>query len=97
MSQNLYDAHRQWACRPPDERFPSLEALSGFLNARRKGSAEETRPLSRIEVKTTPEGGLAVNGATPAATLSHWSFGQLCYNTGAPAGNPHRPQHTATA
>jgi|GEM_PF-4980423 len=24
MSQNLYDAHRQWAVRPPDERFPSI-------------------------------------------------------------------------
>jgi hypothetical protein len=23
MSQNLYDAHRQWAVRPPDERFPN--------------------------------------------------------------------------
>lgn len=44
MSQNLYDAHRQWAVRPPDERFPSLEALYGFLNARRRASEEKTRP-----------------------------------------------------
>ena len=52
MSQNLYDAHRQWAVRPPDERFPSLEALYGFLNGRRRASEEEMRPLSQIEVKT---------------------------------------------
>lgn len=27
MSANLIAAHRQWASRPPDERFPTLEAL----------------------------------------------------------------------
>ncbi len=42
MSQNLHDAHRQWAVRPPDERFPSLETLYGVLNARRRASEEET-------------------------------------------------------
>lgn len=85
MPQNLHDAHRQWAVRPPDERFPSLEALFGFLDGRRRASEEETRPLRQIEVKIAPEGGLTVNGATPSANLSHWAFGQLCYCTGAPA------------
>jgi hypothetical protein len=85
VSQNLYDAHRQWAVRPPDERFPSLEVLYGFLNGRRRASDEETRPLSRIEVKHDAQGNLTLNGATPPANLSHWAFGQLCYNVGAPA------------
>ena len=44
MSQNLHDAHRQWAVRPPDERFPSLEALYGFLNGRRRASKEKHDP-----------------------------------------------------
>ena len=55
MSQNLHDAHRQWAVRPPDERFPSLEALFGFLGGRRRASEEETQPLSQIEVRIAPE------------------------------------------
>ena len=55
MPQNLHDAHRQWAVRPPDERFPSLEALFGFLDGRRRASEEETRPLRQIEVKIAPD------------------------------------------
>lgn len=30
MPTNLYDAHRQWASRPPDERFENLESLQIF-------------------------------------------------------------------
>jgi len=64
MPQNLYDAHRQWAIRPPDERFPSLGAVYGFLNSRRRASEEERRPLSRIEVKHDAQGNLTLNGTT---------------------------------
>lgn len=42
MLQNLHDEHRQWAVRPQDERFPSLEALFGFLDGRRRAYKEET-------------------------------------------------------
>ncbi len=35
MSRNLYEAHRQWAVRPHDERFPDLSALFDYVNNRR--------------------------------------------------------------
>jgi hypothetical protein len=40
MPTNLYDAHRQWALRQPDERFPNLKALYDFTENRKKASSE---------------------------------------------------------
>jgi len=85
MSTNLYDAHRQWAKRPPDERFQSLETLQAFTIARKSSSIEAERVLQMIDLKVLPEGSIAVNGNSPPAELSHWAFGQLCYSVGAPA------------
>lgn len=82
---NLYDAHRQWAVRPPDERFDSLESLYQAVNSRRHASHEQVRTVKEIDIKTLGEGSLAINGATPPAMLTNWSFGQLCSMTGAPA------------
>ncbi len=82
---NLYDAHRQWAIRPPDERFDSLESLHKAVNSRRTASHEEVRSIMNIDIKTVGGGELAVNGGTPPALLTNWSFGQLCSMTGAPA------------
>jgi len=85
MPTNLYDAHRQWALRPPDERFPSLEAIQNFTEARKRLSTEAERVLKQVELKVLPEGSIIVNGNSPGARLSHWAFGQLCYSVGAPA------------
>jgi len=85
MPTNLYDANRQWAMRPPDERFPNLEVLQNFTAARKKSSTEAERVLNQVELKVLPEGSLIVNGNSPGAKLSHWAFGQLCYSIGAPA------------
>ncbi len=82
---NLYDAHRQWAIRPPDERFDSLESLYAAVNARRHASHEQVRTVREIDIKTLGDGALAINGATPPAMLTNWSFGQLCSMVGAPA------------
>ncbi|MCK4788310.1 MAG: DUF932 domain-containing protein [Desulfobacteraceae bacterium] len=85
MPTNLYDAHQQWASRPPDERFQSLETLQSFTNARKSSSIEAERVLKQVDLKVLPEGSIAVNGNSPPARLSHWAFGQLCYSVGAPA------------
>ena len=82
---NLYDAHHQWAVRPTDERFPSLEALHDFVQKRRQGSVVERRSIAHVDVKLTPDGNLGVNGELPLACFTNWSFGQLATTIGAPA------------
>ncbi len=81
----LYDAHRQWANRSPDERFAGLEDLYNFTKNIKDSSQEEVKPLEYIALNVTPEGSIALNGNLPYAHLSHWAFGQLCRNLGAPA------------
>ena len=56
MFTNLYDAHRQWALRPPDERFPSLEALRNFTEIRKNASLEAQMALKRVNLRTLPGG-----------------------------------------
>ncbi|MFZ1683732.1 MAG: hypothetical protein WAU88_06325 [Candidatus Zixiibacteriota bacterium] len=82
---NLYDAHNQWLERPPDERFPDLNALYCFVKGRRERSSEEARQLRHVALVTTPDGAIAVNGETPPAYLTNWAFSQLAINVGAPA------------
>ncbi len=36
MPTNLYDAHKEWASRPADERFDNLESLQIFTETRKK-------------------------------------------------------------
>lgn len=85
MPTNLYDAHRQWAIRPPDERFPNLEALYAFTRARKECSRERLKPFNQVKLLVDPDGEIAMNGDSPKANLTNWAFGQLCANLGAPA------------
>jgi uncharacterized protein DUF932 len=85
MPTNLYEAHRQWATRPADERFENLESLQIFTETRKNASSESERTLREVNLKVMPEGSIAVNGNSPPAKLSHWAFSQLCYSVGAPA------------
>lgn len=87
----LTQASRQWATRPEDERFVSLQAmLEHFGHQRRISRAEnvstrilEARPVADDEDRR----GLVLMGADEGPALStHWSFGQLAQLAGAPAG-----------
>lgn len=81
----LYDAHRQWAVRPPDERFDSLKSLLDKVSSRQVASREEVRSLKELDIQSLGHGGLAITGGSPVAELTNWSFGQLCSIAGAPA------------
>lgn len=78
-------AHKQWARRPDDERFPSLEALHGYCVKKsqraRTASVENLGTLRVIE----KDGDVLLNGRSKAARFTNWSFGQLCSKIGAPA------------
>src|SRR3982751_2514572 len=85
----LMQANREWATRPDDERFTSLEALHAHTVSMRQPSAAQTashRQPSRVPVEGDHRA-LAVVGPSGApVAVSHWAFGQLAQRAGAPAG-----------
>lgn len=85
----LTKASNQWASRPADERFASIEALHGHCAAAKavgRAAKVTTRALRAIpEGNAIRLGNTTKPDATPAA-LTHWSFDQLSKVAGAPAG-----------
>src|SRR5260221_4860253 len=80
-------ATAQYATRPADERFPSLDALRAAAYADAKACKRADVPLSAIEA--IPNGlDVAIRGRSSGltATLTHWSFAQLASLVHAPAG-----------
>jgi hypothetical protein len=80
----LTQASTQWATRPDDQRFTSLDDLLAFTSAQRRDSRSlavssrriEARPIAVDEGKFARE--LVVMGPDGAATSpTHWAFGQL--------------------
>ena len=80
-----YTAHREWASRPPDERFASVHAL--FEAARARRVRIEERPIDTGEFRTEAiaTDDLVIRETSGhTAALTHWSFGQLATIAGAP-------------
>lgn len=83
----LTDAHTQWATRPEDERFKTLEDLAAAVHRRRNISRERVTPWDQLSVEASNEGLLLTNKGTQAESeLTHWSFGQLSQRLRTPAG-----------
>src|SRR4029434_11066107 len=81
-----YTAHREWARRPPDERFASVDALCHAARARRHRIQE--RDIATVDLRTeaVAADALALNaGPGRTAALTNWSFEQLGAIAGAPA------------
>ncbi len=85
MSENLYDAHRQWAIRPADERFASLDDLLNYTQRQKSISSQVLRRMGDLKLSVTMDEGITLNGDLSHAYLSNWGFGQLCRTIGAPA------------
>ncbi len=85
MAQNLYDAHRQWAIRPPDERFASIDALHDFVQKRRHHARQEVKKLRDLKLWVNDFDAIGINGSFEPAPMTNWAFGQLCSTVGAPA------------
>lgn len=76
---------RQWASRPEDERFLTLEALYEHTKARAENS------VSRVSLSNTlravpADQSMRLEDANDDYSLTHWSFGQLAEAAQAPAG-----------
>jgi hypothetical protein len=88
---NLMTVNREWASRPEDQRFTSLEALKAAVAQRKSESWTATPSSDELRVVPTESGDLGVMvydptyGQTRGLSLSNWSFGQLAGYAKAPA------------
>ena len=82
---NAFTAHREWATRPPDERFDSVQALYEAARTRRIGTEERDIETVDFGTQAVAEDVIALRDPSgrPAA-LTHWSFEQLATIAGAP-------------
>lgn len=78
-------AAREYASRPKDERYPSLDALIAVAAEDKQLSRERGYNLHDLTVAATAEG-LRLRSGRGEAEFTHWSFGQLSRAVGAPAG-----------
>jgi hypothetical protein len=81
----IFKAHRQWATRPEDERFTSLQALHAACKAYANDAAEKSMPFADLRVENVEGDVQLVGKANVPAKLTHWAFGQLCSRLEAPA------------
>lgn len=83
---NSLTAHHEWATRPSDERYTSVQALYQAAAERHVTTEEFVMDLSKCETQATTDNALVLcepdRGHAP---LTHWSFGQLAAIAGAPA------------
>lgn len=91
MSQVLTTASREWATRPDDQRFLTLEELRTSVANRRQESWTAVGELKNLRVTATEDDPLMMEVYDPTAGTrrqvapSNWAFGQLAQHAGAPA------------
>jgi hypothetical protein len=81
-------ASREWATRPPDQRFTSLEDLYTAVSARRQRALEAPAAIRLMQPTYNAEGDLylADKDGAPWAAFTHYSLGQFATMVGAPSG-----------
>ena len=88
---NVYEASRQWANRPSDQRYTSLAELKDAVLQRRRESWTATPATDSLRVIPSDDQNVNVEVYDPTSAqkrqlgLTHWSFGQLAQYAGAPA------------
>ena len=81
----IFKANQQWSTRPPDERFPNLQALHDACKAYASTAAEAEVPFSSLRAEAQDGEIVLVGRENVPAQLTNWSFGQLASRAGAPA------------
>ena len=80
-----YTAHREWATRPPDERYASVSSLHEAARARRTSTEERVVEAHQIRTAAESDDALVLKDASArTSALTHWSFEQLASMIGAP-------------
>src|SRR5436190_19813479 len=80
-----YTAHREWASRPPDERYASVHALHEAARARRQRLEERIIEAGEFRTEAVDDDLAFRESSGRTAALTHWSFGQLATIAGAPS------------
>lgn len=87
MTTNLMEACNQWANRPPDERFWTLQEMHDACSGWRNSAKEASIDFDLLTVR--PEGRelilLGRNKEGSGARMTNWAFGQMCSRIQAPA------------
>lgn len=88
---NMMAASREWATRPDDQRFLTLEDLAASVGKRKQESWTAIPRCNDLRVMPTESGDLAMEvfdptkGTTRQLTPTNYSFSQLSQYAGAPA------------
>lgn len=86
---NLMTAHNEWATRPADQRFKTLDELEAAVLNRRTIAKQCNLKLADMTIKEVmgrdDKPTLAFNGMLMPAEPTHWAFGQVCRAVKAPA------------
>lgn len=81
----LFKAHRQWATRPADERFPDLQSLYDATANYARIARVKSVPWGQLQTQALGTEVAIVGQNGNPATMTHWAFGQLCSRLQAPA------------
>ena len=85
MGHHILTASQQWATRPQDERFTSLQDLLTAAQADRQTCRRALVPVA--ELRAVADGNrLIIAGTQASAALNNWSYSQLAGIAGAPGG-----------
>ena len=91
VSDNDNRASREWATRPDDQRFETLEALKASVLQRRHESWTATPKCEDMQARPLDGNGFGSKCSTPRRpnrrllTPTNFAFGQLCGYAKAPA------------
>lgn len=80
---------REWASRPDDQRYLNLADLDDALRARAQACRDVTVAADRLSIDARLDDSDSLMVRLPDGRLanpSHWAFGQLAQQAGAPAG-----------
>ncbi len=81
----LFKAHKQWATRPADERFASLEDLYAATRGYAGTAVEADVDWADLRVIPSGEELMLRGDEGDQATLTNWAMKQLCARVGAPS------------
>lgn len=85
----LTKAHHQWANRPDDQRFTSLDEMLAFSRAQRRASRSleiATREIEARPIADDPKGLVIIGPDEQPVIPTNWAFGQIAQRIKAPAG-----------
>jgi hypothetical protein len=82
---NLFGANKQWATRPPDERFSSLAEMLAACLGYYESACEASAPFDTLKAKAVEEEVRVTGSEHLEADLTFWAFGQLARLASAPA------------